>query len=340
MRLKKFTAIAAASVCAFGLASGVAQAVPRPIKTDSSGVVTGSYLYNQYAAMGPYSTVATVKSQPCGPVYTMYTQMLRDHHNNKMTHKCWGTFPDGMKSPKDVQFVYPRNISRMGKLPVIIYTPGIAAEPGLTDHLYHLWASHGYIVVVSYTFFNWTGYTDVQGAARLLTEAKNAASPLHGHVDQRHVVLTGHSAGGGSTESGAGWLLPTVEKQYPGLRVVAAVPMQPGPGVMVQRKYITVPVFYLTGEKDTVCTDVSIRSRYKTVTETPAWIGMVRGATHGQEMDHWRYSVFGAAVLAFSDMQVHHSQRARQFFVGPHYFLANDAAFTHVERNAKAAALR
>jgi len=55
MRLKKFTAIAAASVCAFGLASGVAQAVPRPIKTDSSGVVTGSYLYNQYAAMGPYS---------------------------------------------------------------------------------------------------------------------------------------------------------------------------------------------------------------------------------------------------------------------------------------------
>lgn len=54
MRLKKFTAIAAASVCAFGLASGVAQAVPRPIKTDSSGVVTGSYLYNQYAAMGPY----------------------------------------------------------------------------------------------------------------------------------------------------------------------------------------------------------------------------------------------------------------------------------------------
>ena len=216
MRLKKFTAIAAASVCAFGLASGVAQAVPRPIKTDSSGVVTGSYLYNQYAAMGPYSTVATVKSQPCGPVYTMYTQMLRDHHNNKMTHKCWGTFPDGMKSPKDVQFVYPRNISRMGKLPVIIYTPGIAAEPGLTDHLYHLWASHGYIVVVSYTFFNWTGYTDVQGAARLLTEAKNAASPLHGHVDQRHVVLTGHSAGGGSTESGAGWLLPTVEKQYPG----------------------------------------------------------------------------------------------------------------------------
>ena len=98
MRLKKFTAIAAASVCAFGLASGVAQAVPRPIKTDSSGVVTGSYLYNQYAAMGPYSTVATVKSQPCGPVYTMYTQMLRDHHNNKMTHKCWGTFPDGMLS--------------------------------------------------------------------------------------------------------------------------------------------------------------------------------------------------------------------------------------------------
>ena len=180
----------------------------------------------------------------------------------------------------------------------------------------------------------------MQGAARLLTEAKNAASPLHGHVDQRHVVLTGHSAGGGSTESGAGWLLPTVEKQYPGLRVVAAVPMQPGPGVMVQRKYITVPVFYLTGEKDTVCTDVSIRSRYKTVTETPAWIGMVRGATHGQEMDHWRYSVFGAAVLAFSDMQVHHSQRARQFFVGPHYFLADDTAFTHVERNAKAAALR
>ena len=46
MRLKKFTATMAASVLTLGLAAGTAQAAPQPIKVDSAGVVTGSYIQN------------------------------------------------------------------------------------------------------------------------------------------------------------------------------------------------------------------------------------------------------------------------------------------------------
>ena len=340
MRLKKFTATMAASVLTLGLAAGTAQAAPQPIKVDSAGVVTGSYIQNQYSNLGRYATTSTRTSQPCGPAYSVYNWILKTQHNNKMDHTCWGSFPDGTKNPVDVQFVYPKNIAKMGKLPVIIYTPGVAAEPGQVIHNYKMWASHGYIVAVAYTYANWTGYTDVLGAAHLLTESKDAKSPLFGHIDSSKVVLTGHSAGGGSTESGAGWLLPTVEKQFPGLKVVAAVPLQPGPGVFVMGKYVQVPTFYVTGEKDTICFDSAVRARYKEVTKVPAWIGMVKGAYHGQAMDHWKYSAFAASVLAFANMYVKNDQTARQIFVGPNYFLAKDAAFMKVDRNAKAAALK
>lgn len=67
---------------------------------------------------------------------------------------------------------------------------------------------------------------------------------------------------------------------------------------------------------------------------------MVKGAYHGQAMDHWKYSAFAASVLAFANMYVKNDQTARQIFVGPNYFLAKDAAFMKVDRNAKAAALK
>lgn len=341
MRLKKFTATLAASALAFGLTAGVAQAEPQqPIKVDSQGVVTGSHIQNLYSHMGKYKTVSTMKAQDCGLVYKIYAKILEKDHNNKMKHTCWGTFPDGAKKPADVQFVYPENIAELGKLPVIIYTPGIGAEAGLTEHLYHMWASHGYIVVVTYTFLNWTGYTDVQGAASLFAESQNSKSPLFGHVDATKTILTGHSAGGGSTESGSSWLLPQVEKKYPGLKVVAAVPLQPGPSVGFQPLLSKVPTFYLTGEKDTVCFDWSIRPRYKMNKNVPAWIAMVKGAPHGQEMDDWRNSAFAASVLAFADLYLNNTENARQIFFGPNYFLAKDAAFMKVERNDKAAALK
>ena len=142
MRLKKFTATLAASALAFGLTAGVAQAEPQqPIKVDSQGVVTGSHIQNLYSHMGKYKTVSTMKAQDCGLVYKIYAKILEKDHNNKMKHTCWGTFPDGTKKPADVQFVYPENIAELGKLPVIIYTPGIGAEAGLTEHLYHMWAT-------------------------------------------------------------------------------------------------------------------------------------------------------------------------------------------------------
>ncbi|WQD13444.1 MAG: hypothetical protein U1U88_001701 [Lawsonella clevelandensis] len=136
-----------------------------------------------------------------------------------------------------------------------------------------------------------------------------------GHVDATKTILTGHSAGGGSTESGSSWLLPQVEKKYPGLKVVAAVPLQPGPSVGFQPLLSKVPTFYLTGEKDTVCFDWSIRPRYKMNKNVPAWIAMVKGAPHGQEMDDWRNSAFAASVLAFADLYLNNTENARQIFL-------------------------
>lgn len=341
MRPNKILSAVAAVSLAFSLGAGVAAAAPQPVKTDDAGVVTGGYMQNSFGNQGPYEVTQTISAADCGFIFSTYEKILFNDHNNKEGHQCWGTFPDATKSPVGVQYVYPKNIDKLGKLPVILYTPGIGAEPGMTNSMYNLWASNGYIVAVSYSFINWTGYTDVNGAADLQKQAKDSKSPLFGHIDYSKVVLTGHSAGGGATESGAGWVLPQMEKKFPGLKVVGAVPLQPGPSLFFQQALITVPTFVVSAENDTMCPDDAwVRPLWKKIDKAPAWIAMLRGATHGQAMDKPKYSANAAAVLAFAEWQAKGNTKARDIFVGPNYFLANDAAFMKVERNAKAAALK
>lgn len=341
MRPKKILSAVAAMALTFGLGAGTAVAAPQPVRVDKAGVVTGGYMQNNFGNFGPHETTQTVAAVDCGLVFSIYEKVLFASHNNKSPHKCWGTFPDATKSPVGVQYVYPKNINKMGKLPVIIYTPGIGAEPGMTNDNYKLWASNGYIVAVSYSFLNWTGYTDVNAAGDLQKQAKDPKSPLYGHIDQSKVVLTGHSAGGGSTESGAGWLLPRMQEKFPGLKVVGAVPLQPGPSLFFQASLISVPTFIVSGERDDVCPDPFwVRTLYKNIDKAPAWIAMMKGAYHGQGMDHPRHSAIGASVMSFADWVAKGDQKAKEIFVGPNYFLKNDAAFMKVERNAKAEALK
>ncbi|MFY9191118.1 MAG: hypothetical protein WAN89_07665 [Lawsonella sp.] len=341
MRPNKLLSAVAAMALTLGLGAGTAVADPQPIRVDEAGVVTGGYIQNNYGNFGPHETTQTVAAVDCGLVFTIYEKVLEIGHNNKDPHKCWGTFPDATESPVGVEYVYPKNIDKMGKLPVIIYTPGIGAEPGMTNDNYKLWASNGYIVAVTYSFLNWTGYTDVNAAIDLQKQSEDPKSPLYGHIDRSKVILTGHSAGGGSTQSAAGWLLPKMQEEFPGLKVLGAVPLQPGPSLFFQPSLITVPTFIVSGEQDTICQDPFwVRDLYRTIDKAPAWIGMLKGAYHGQAMDHPRHSANAASVMAFAEWLVKGDQKAKEIFVGSNYFLQSDAAFMKVERNEKAAALK
>lgn len=339
MRPHKLIAAVSALALTCGLGAGAASAAP--ISVDEKGVVTGGYVQNAFGDHGQYEVTRTVKPIDCNALFKFYTGILKKDHNNHEGHKCWGTFPYKGAAPVGVQYVYPKNIASMGKLPVILYTPGIGAEPGMTDANYSYWASRGYIVAVSYSILNWTGYTDLNGAMDLQKQAKDTTSPLYGHIDEKNVVLAGHSAGGGATESGAGWMLPAMQKSFPGLRVVGAVPLQPGPSLFFQQRLISVPTFVVSGELDTVCPDPTwVRDLWNTIDRAPAWIAMMKGALHGQAMDIPTTSAFASSVMAFAEYVVHNNAVAKDIFVGPQYKLASDPAFMKVERNAKAAALK
>lgn len=307
---------------------------------DPSDVVLGSDIYRTFYVPGPYGTAQTAVNAEPGRFYTWFNSVLERKHDNFAPHQIWGSWPDGDKKPIGVHYVYPATIAELGKLPVIFYTPGIGSEPGQTNDIYHYWASHGFIVAVTYSFLNWSGFTHVNAARSLYEQSINPTSPLYGHIDAHNIVLTGYSAGGGSTQSAAGWLLDEIRKQFLGIDIKGAVAIQPGPSFFFQSALIDIPTLVISGEHDRICPDkLWVRPLWKTISRKPSWICMVKGIKHGKGMDAPQYSVNAPLVLAFVKWLVQGDENAAQLFTGERYGLQHDAALMRVERNSLATTL-
>ena len=337
MRFKKIMSAVAASALAFGLSTTAAQAAPQPIQVDENGVVTGGHLQNTFGAPGPYKTTQTASQQECNILMDAYSSILYNTQGVVEKQVCWGTFPYGTaKGPVGVEYTYPSNIQKMGKLPVVIVTPGIIVEPGLMEDIQHFLASHGYLVVTSYSFLNWTGNTIIWGAADLYKQSQDKKSPFYGHIDASKTILTGHSAGGGSTVAGSGWLLDKIQAAYPGMKIRAAIPLQPGPSFFFQAKHVTVPTFVVLGSADPIVSQLFKSVWQKNITKAPLWMASLKGASHGKTLDGVKYSANAASILAFASLYLNNDPAARSIFYGPQFALAKDAAFEDVYRNALA----
>lgn len=98
--------------------------------------------------------------------------------------RCNEAFPYGFASPISTSVYYPADIAASdAKLPVITFVGGILSNAGNYHELMKLWASHGFIVVISSDFINSFPLMHALGILEVAKLDRDPASALHGRAD-------------------------------------------------------------------------------------------------------------------------------------------------------------
>ncbi len=150
--------------------------------------------------------------------------------------RCNEAFPYGFASPISTSVYYPADIAASdAKLPVITFVGGILSNAGNYHELMKLWASHGFIVVISSDFINSFPLMHALGILEVAKLDRDPASALHGRADFSRTLVAGHSAGGQATLQSASLSAQALQLIEPRLKLVGALPIEPGPWPSVPR---------------------------------------------------------------------------------------------------------
>ena len=113
--------------------------------------------------------------------------LRRDHRQDRPAGRLdplQRGFPYGFASPISTSVYYPADIAASdAKLPVITFVGGILSNAGNYHELMKLWASHGFIVVISSDFINSFPLMHALGILEVAKLDKDPASALHGRAD-------------------------------------------------------------------------------------------------------------------------------------------------------------
>ena len=248
---------------------------PRPVVT----------AYVDSAAPGPLSVNSTTTVGPCvGAAAEEQTQEVR---RDRVTApiECTDARPIGNGSGIGVNFYYPA-VDDGSVRPLVVFSGGFGANPGYFDRLARHWASHGYIVAVSYQERELVPYSSFRGLRRAVAINADSRSPLHGRIDLRSVVLAGHSYGATNALQAAD-LIGLAARGVPapagfvvprGVRVVGVLAI--GPAVGTVANAVSTPTLIVGGTDDIVSPPRDIRRSYDGIVDAPAWWAILRGATH------------------------------------------------------------
>ncbi|WP_280354354.1 alpha/beta hydrolase [Nocardia otitidiscaviarum] len=290
---------------------------------------------------GPHPVATTVRTDPCREsVWGMVQQLAVQALGNRDDLTCTRAFPNGLDSPVGVNVYHPADIAALPPAPLIVLTPGYHANPGMYDAMARQWASHGFVVVIPYEFFNSLIHVPALGVAAAVAAHRDPNSPLHHRIDLGRTVFAGHS-GGGQAALQAGAVFPGIAGLVdPGLRVAGVLAVQPGP--LAIGASIGVPTLFLTGSDDFVVPDGAwVRWwQYDLTVHAPAWIANARGVSHFSPVDGLAHYRSAGVAVAWLRYLVLGDQTAKRYFVGPEWLLPADDTFVSVERNSLASALR
>ncbi|WP_151640722.1 alpha/beta hydrolase [Corynebacterium sp. 11A] len=284
-----------------------------------------------YGQRGPHEVSATTMARQCTDAfYVFYNSILRYQNGANSQAPCYGTWPSGPESPIGSQLVYPADIAESDPAPLIVLSPGIGAEPGMVSRQAELYASHGYVVAIGYTWVNWFGY-QVELAATAAIDAATSPGPLQGKIDTSRTVLVGHSAGGGSVMRVAESLGPAMhaagDENFT-VRGVTAV--NPGPADFgLASEPTTKPALVLFAEHETLVAHPLSELLY-TNARGPKWRATVNNAFHGTFVDAPEHNVYGGLVLSFSEYVLSNSERTQAIYTGEG--LASDSELHDVQR--------
>lgn len=304
-------------------------------------ITPGTTAHSVFGRSGPHPVATATVTDPCREsVVGTIAHLTARVFGNRDEPRCTRAFPYGLQSPVGANTYYPADIATMERAPLILFEGGITANPGMYDTLARQWASHGFVVVITYDFVNSLAHLPALGVATALAQHRDPGSPLFGRIDLGRTVLAGHSAGGGASLQAAALFPQIAGAVDPTFAVIGVLAIEPGPvGV---GSLVDVPTLFLTGSDDFVVPDFAwVRWwQYDLTFHAPAWIANARGVSHFSPLDGpGAYLSSGAAVawlryLAFGD------DTARRFFVGPDWLLRADPTFVSVERNPTADSLR
>ncbi|MFI9503059.1 hypothetical protein [Nocardia sp. NPDC052566] len=303
-------------------------------------IAPGTTAQSVFGKPGPYRVATSARIHPCQEaVYGMLAHIVVHVFGNRDDLTCTYSFPNGLDSPIGVQTYFPENIAELPAAPLIVFMPGILADPGMYDGLARQWASNGFVVQIAHDFFNSLAYVPALGLAAAVVADRDPNSPLYKKIDLSRTFFGGHSAGGQAALQ-AGTVFPPVASLIdPAMKVRGVLAVEPGP--LAVGALITVPTMFLTGYNDFVVPDFAwVRWwQYNLTFNAPAWIANARGVSHFSPVDSADGYLSSGTALAWLRYQAFGDETAEQFFVGPQWRLPADKTYFSVERNALADAL-
>lgn len=286
-----------------------------------------------WGAQGPHAVTSTAVARECSDIFhDIYNVGLRYLHGLNGEAPCYG---DAVR-PEIVgsQLIYPADIASMDSAPLIVMSPGISTEPGMTSRQAERYASNGYVVALGYTTVNWFGVQLDLATAHALQANTDSSSELYQKIDTSRTLLVGHSAGGGSVAR-VSESLGTAVRQIadPTFQVRGTVAVNPGPADFgLASPASSVPQLYAIAENESLVPNPLSRLLYDRALGSKWWT-VVKGAYHGTFLDDPDTNVYAGLVLSFGDYVLNHSAAATAVYEGGG--LANDAELTKTEQVLK-----
>ncbi len=297
--------------------------------------------------MGPYQVSTNAVLDDCNKLVGVAIPILQSIGLLDNTIRCNSSFPYGFSSPVSTSVYYPTNIRNMDKLPVVSFVGGILSNQGNYHEMMKLWASNGFVVVISSNFINSFPTMHILGTSYLSDLNRDSNSPLYGKLDLSRTILTGHSAGGASTLQTASISASTMKLIDPELKVIGNMPIEPGP--IGLGSTLKSPSLVLSGSLDIICPAWAWPNLWQgnLINDVPGWSATATTATHFSPVLATSRNEFSGITVAFLKYLAYNDSAAKAYFVGSKYKLKSDTQFvqsifsiTRVDRNSKADALK
>ncbi|KMQ61661.1 adenylate cyclase [Chryseobacterium angstadtii] len=281
----------------------------------------------QYGKMGPYEVSTDAVLGECGGLGGIVIDILQSINILDNTIQCTNNLPYGNGFPITTSVYYPSNIASIpGKLPVVNFVGGILSNEGNYAQMLKLWASHGFVVVVSSDFINSMPEMHILGAFKASKMNKDTQSPLYGKVDMSKMIIAGHSAGGGASLLTSSIPESAMKLIDPDLKVVGSLPIEPGPAAVSFT--VKAPTLILTGRFDIVVMPWYTKLHQShLINQSPAWAATATTATHFSPTMEISKNEFAGISVAWLKYTGYNDTDAKAYFVGPNYKLKNDSQF-------------
>lgn len=314
----------------------------RSVFADAKGLANEAY-----AKQGPYAVSTNAVLGDCKTLFGIVPTILKHIGLLDSSLKCSDAFPYGFSNPFSLAVYYPSNVKELDKLPVMNFVGGIISNIGNYDELGKLWASYGYVVVISSDFINVTPTMHILGMLTVNQMNEDPYSPLYQKVDLSRMVIGGHSAGGGATLLTASIPQNAFGIINPEIRIIGALPVEPGPQALGFT--VKCPTFILTGGADLIVPAWAWPklTQSNLIKDVPAWTATAITATHYSPALKLKSNEFAGISVAWLKYLGYNDKTAKSFFVGKNYLLAKDKQFyqsilnpLRVKRNSMAENLK